>query len=99
MLAAIHHNSNIDAELSGERQVLRETERISRANTAPSKRVHKTLITKWQLEIMSSLKNLGVDDEVDEIAEELEDIMLEDIGEDGDFEAHWNGFFNDHVYI
>lgn len=34
-----------------------------------------------------------------EIAVELQDISIEDVGENDDFDAHWVGFFNDHVYI
>lgn len=103
MLAALHHNFNIDAELSGQRVVLRQTERISRANRAPSTRIHKTIINKWQLEIMNSLENIVDENDavVEEAVDELANISIDDLDNnlDENFDGHWAGFFNDHVYI
>lgn len=91
MIAAIHHNSNIDGELSGERRILRLSQRISRANRAPSTKIHKTVLTNWQHEIMDNLEIEQIEENENLIFEEKnENIALEEIiDENADFDAHW----------
>lgn len=54
MFGIIHHNSNLEAEATGNRTIERVCRRIGRASGLPSLRIHKT-ITSWQQEIMNSI--------------------------------------------
>lgn len=51
MLAALHHNKNIEAEERGERIIERRSARIGRANNEPNERLHKTPVFTWQKEL------------------------------------------------
>lgn len=90
--------------MRGDRIVLRESNRVARANRAPSKRVCKTIISDWQIELMNSLKNVTINNEAVEEIEELENINLDNFNldvelNDNVIDDYWIGFFNDHVYI
>lgn len=84
MLAAIHHNNNIDMERSGNRVIERISGRRSRANDAPSYRVHKTQCFDWKInfiKIINSraiLSQIGSNLEMNELEEEMADIVLND---------------------
>lgn len=81
MLAALHHNYNVDAENSGERRVLRVTNRRGRANNAPNPRTHKEKVNSWQIEIINFIKlnsnnPVIVDEEIDYIDDNLEQLQI-----------------------
>lgn len=84
MLAAIHHNENLNAEASGRRVILRESGRVSRASDAPNPRIHKTQILEWQQNFVRALNNNQLDETeiVDELAEEFEEIHFDELSFD-----------------
>lgn len=101
MISVSHHNHNVDAEETGERVVIRQRPRISRANDAPNPRIHKTLITSWQKRIISTLKmeDDNLENEVEEIENEFENLRFdhEDIPEDANLDEYFEDFIVNNV--
>lgn len=99
MIAAIHHNYNIDA-LTNENGALNESNCSSQGNKSPKKRSHKTIVYKWQLNLLNSLENYKNTDENPEEESQIADTCLDESDDEvTDLNNHWIGFFNDHVNI
>lgn len=87
MLAILHSNANVDAENSGERTIIRRSLRVSRAGNLPSQRIHKTIVTACQRELLQVIK-------IGSIRVPVENIIEEEFEEDDEIEEIEDDFLN-----